>query len=72
MIRLALLALLALAGCATEPGQPKVGLGLGITPQGVRVVPRVSTTVDGVTVGASPGGASIGTTVGGVGVGVGL
>lgn len=74
MIRAALVlaGMLALAACTPAPGQPRVGLGLGIGPKGLRIVPRVTTNVGGVTVGAGPGGGSVGTSVGGVGVGVGL
>ncbi len=49
-----------------------MGLGIGVGPNGLSVVPRVSANVGGVNVGASPGGASVGTTVGNVGIGVGL
>ena len=32
----------ALAGCAGDPGAPRANLGVVLTPDGVRVVPRVS------------------------------
>jgi len=69
-----LFALLALSGCENpgQPGQPRLGVGIGIGPNGLALRPRVSTTIDGTTVGGGPGGASVGTNVGGVGVGVGL
>ena len=59
----------ALSACEAGPGQPQVGVGLGIGPNGVRLVPRISTNVGGVNVGATPGGVGVGTNVGGIGVG---
>lgn len=73
MIRAALvLAALLLTGCAEDPNAPRVGLGVGIGPNGLRVAPRVTTQVGDARLGVGPGGASVGTNVGGVGVGVGL
>ena len=69
----ALLIALSLTACtASDPATPQVGLGLGIGPNGVRVVPRVTTRVGGASVGVTPGGASVGTNVGGVSVGASL
>lgn len=67
-----LMALTALTACATPAaeGQPSLGVGIGIGPHGLKLVPKVSTRINGVNVGASPSGPSIGTNVGGVGVGV--
>ncbi len=70
MIRLiAICGILALSACETGPTQPKLGVGLGIGPKGVRLVPKVTTNVGGVTVGAGQGGVGVGTNVGGVGGG---
>lgn len=68
----ALMALCALTACAppAQDGQPRLGVGIGIGPHGLKLVPKVSTKINGVNVGASPGGPSIGTNLGGVGVGV--
>lgn len=68
--------LIGLAACtapgASELGPPKLGVGIGIGPNGVTLRPRVTTTVNGVTVVATPGGATVGTSVGGIGVGASL
>lgn len=66
-----LVAVVAL-GLAACTGGPRYGLGLGITPNGVTVVPSVSGDVGGAVVGISGQGGSLGTNVGGVGVGVGF
>ena len=50
---------LLLGACA--PGGPQLGLGLGIGPNGLRVVPRVTTNVGGVNVGVGAGGVSAST-----------
>lgn len=65
-----LIGLLTLAACETAP-RTNLGLGVGLGAGGVSIWPRVSTTVDGTTIGASPGAASVGTTVGAIGIGVG-
>ncbi|THD83568.1 hypothetical protein E7811_09815 [Aliigemmobacter aestuarii] len=63
----------ALAACTpTDPATPQLGVGVGIGPNGVRLVPRVTTNVGGANVGVTPGGASVGTNVGGVNVGASL
>lgn len=70
MIRaVACIGILMLAACDAGPDQPRLGIGLGIGPNGVRLVPKVTTDLGGVTVGAGPGGIGLGTNVGGVGIG---
>lgn len=56
----------------SDPAAPQLGVGVGIGPNGVRLVPRVTTSVGGARVGVSPGGASVGGNVGGVAVGAAL
>lgn len=68
---LALAALLVLAGCA-DPNAPRLGMGVGFGPNGVRVTPRVTTRVGVTSLGVSPYGTSVGTTVGNVGIGASL
>lgn len=69
----ALACALALAACTpNDPATPQLGVGVGIGPNGVRLVPRVTTNVGGANVGLTPGGASVGANVGGVNVGASL
>jgi hypothetical protein len=47
-----LLALVCLSVCACS--QPRAGAGVRITPDGVRLVPSLSTTIAGIGVSVSP------------------
>ncbi len=57
---------------ATPAVQPNLGLGLGIGPNGVRVVPRVSATMGDVNIGTNGSSVGVGANLGGVSVNAGI
>lgn len=67
----ALIAFLCVTACTGDAGygQPQVGLGIGISPQGVRVMPRLHTNIGGAHIGLGRDGASVGTTLGSIDLG---
>lgn len=65
------LVLFALLAACSDPNAPRLGMGVGVGPGGVRVHPRMSTRVGATSLGVSPYGASVGTGIGNVGVAVG-